>query len=119
LNFESKTNWNKLLDIMSEIPQIIQETDAILDERSRWVLGGYNITRQETSSTVPDLQRWLSNIFEQLAHWRSRWTEENAPTASDILDWALFRTGCDSYRPGIFNAHGPDVYGLNMGVLSI
>lgn len=115
LDFESKTNWSKLLDIISEIPGIIQETDSVLDERSQWVLGNASINCKETSSTVPDLQRRLGHLFERLAHWRSKWTEKNAPIASDILNWALFRTGCESYRPGIFSAHGPDVYGLNMG----
>lgn len=115
LNYENKTNSSKLLDIMSGIPGIIQETDSILDERSQWVVGGYNITRKETPLSVPDLQRRLCNVVKQLAQWRSKWTEKNAPTASDTLNWALYRTGDASYRPGIYNAQGPDVYGLNMG----
>jgi hypothetical protein len=39
---------------------------------------------------------------------------ENIPTASDALIWALFRTGDDCYRPGIYGAQGPDVCGLNI-----
>ena len=70
--------------------------------------------RKETSSTIPDLQQRLRQIFTDLTGWRLGWELENMPTAFHILDWALFRTGDDSYRPGIYGAQGPDAYGLNM-----
>jgi hypothetical protein len=33
----------------------------------------------------------------------------------NILKWALFKNRFHSYYPGVFNTHGPDDYGLNMG----
>lgn len=117
---ESKTNSSKLLDIMAKIPSIIQATDETLEERVLCAaIPGANhgqVHRKETPSTVPVLQQRLESISIDLALWRSDWIRDNAPIAPQILDWALFRTGDDIYRPGIYGAQGPDVYGLNMSV---
>ncbi|KAH8800230.1 hypothetical protein F5884DRAFT_809695 [Xylogone sp. PMI_703] len=115
LSHEAKPGASKLLDIIARIPGIIQGADDILEERSRWAACSGSMIREETPSTVPELQHRLKKVSLDLAQWRSGWELENMPTASNILNWALFRTGDDSYRPGIYNAQGPDVYGLNMG----
>ncbi|KAK5994493.1 hypothetical protein PT974_04970 [Cladobotryum mycophilum] len=93
-----------------DIPVLIQKIDAILDERAQWAVGA-TITREETPTTS-DLQRRLESISTNLASWRSNWIREL--TASEILNWALFRMGDDMYRLGIYSAQGPDVYRLNM-----
>ncbi|KAL7955793.1 hypothetical protein V8C34DRAFT_316137 [Trichoderma compactum] len=112
---ETKTATNKLLDIISSLPALIQRTDKVLNERSQWVAGILDINREETSSTVPDLQAQLESMLLDLIAWRYHWSLDNFPTAQDILDWALFRVSDESYRPGISRVQGPDVYGLNLG----
>jgi hypothetical protein len=116
LALRPKTAYNRLLDIMSRIPEIIQGSDEVLAERAQWVARDYCIPaiRKEKPSTVPDLQRQLVEVSSDLAQWRLDWETTNAPTASGILDWVLQRAKYDSYRPGINNAHGPDVYELAM-----
>jgi hypothetical protein len=110
-----KSNTNKLLDIISGFPSVIQKTDDILNERSQWVAGDTDIIREETSSTVSDLQQQLESIYLDLLAWRYHWFLDNLSTAQHILDWALFRVSDESYRPGIYGVQGPDVYGLNLG----
>ncbi|KAL7930793.1 hypothetical protein V8C35DRAFT_312205 [Trichoderma chlorosporum] len=112
---EAKSNTNKLLDIISSLPGIIQKTDKVLNERSQWVAGDSSIVREETPTTVPDLQAQLESMSLDLIAWRYHWSFDNLPIAQDILDWALFRVSDESYRPGIYQVHGPDVYGLNLG----
>ncbi|KAL7802903.1 hypothetical protein V8C43DRAFT_312368 [Trichoderma afarasin] len=114
LHPEMKTNASKLIDIVSDIPGIIQGTDDILDKRSQWVYNGLNIPEKETLTTVQDLQCRLEQIFSCLQNWQREWSTMNGPSASQILQWALFRAKDDYYRPGIFGMQGPDAYGLNM-----
>ncbi|UKZ76772.1 hypothetical protein TrVFT333_004482 [Trichoderma virens FT-333] len=114
-SLETKTNTNKLLDIISGLPGIIQKTDKVLNERSQWVAGDSGIVREETPTTVSDLQDQLESMFLDLIAWRYHWSLDNFPTAQNILDWALFRVSDESYRPGIYHVQGPDVYGLNLG----
>ncbi|KAL7909390.1 hypothetical protein GGI35DRAFT_493333 [Trichoderma velutinum] len=114
LHPEMKTNASKLIDIVSDIPGIIQDTDDILDERSQWIYYGLDIPRKETPTTVHDLQCRLEQAFARLQNWQREWSTMNGSSASQILQWALFRANDDSYRPGIFGVHGPDAYGLNM-----
>ncbi|EHK24039.1 uncharacterized protein TRIVIDRAFT_148032 [Trichoderma virens Gv29-8] len=114
-SLETKTNTNKLLDIISGLPGIIQKTDKVLNERSQWVAGDSGIVREETPTTVSDLQDQLESLFLDLIAWRYHWSLDNFPTAQNILDWALFRVSDESYRPGIYHVQGPDVYGLNLG----
>lgn len=106
------------MDILAKIPSIIQATDELLEERTFRILGPVQHRPEfeimETPSTVADLQQRLECISVELALWKNEWQFANAPQASDILDWALFRTGDNFYRPGIYGAQGPDVYGLNM-----
>ncbi|KIX92773.1 uncharacterized protein Z520_11436 [Fonsecaea multimorphosa CBS 102226] len=113
---ESKTNRSKLLDILAKIPSIIQATDELLEERTlrtNATATGYStFDFNEVPSTVEVLQHRLECISVELDLWRAEWA--NTPRASEILEWALFRIGDDSYRPGIYGAQGPDVYGLNM-----
>lgn len=110
-----KTSTNKLLDILSGFPGIIQKADEVLNERSQWVAGDSDIIREETPDTVSYLQAQLESISLDLVAWRYHWFLQNFPHAQNILDWALFRVSDESYRPGIFNVQGPDVYGLNLG----
>ncbi|KAK4063002.1 transcriptional regulator family: Fungal Specific TF [Trichoderma harzianum] len=112
---ETKTATDKLLDIISSLPALFQKTDKVLNERSRWVAGHSDIIREETSSTVSDLQAQLESMLLDLIAWRYHWSLDNFPTAQNILDWALFRVSDESYRPGISDVQGPDVYGLNLG----
>ncbi|PTB59282.1 hypothetical protein M431DRAFT_76416 [Trichoderma harzianum CBS 226.95] len=114
LHPEMKTNASKLIDIVSDIPGIIQSTDDILDKRSQWVYNGLNIPRKETLTTVHDLQCRLEQVFSCLQNWQREWSTMNGPSVSQILQWALFRAKDDYYRPGIFGMQGPDAYGLNM-----
>ncbi|KAJ4860597.1 hypothetical protein T069G_05585 [Trichoderma breve] len=114
LHPEMKTNASKLIDIVSDIPGIIQDTDDILDKRSQWVYNGLNIPQKETLTTVHDLQCRLEQVFSCLQNWQREWSTVNGPSASQILQWALFRAKDDYYRPGIFGMQGPDAYGLNM-----
>ncbi|KAF3075263.1 hypothetical protein CFAM422_002407 [Trichoderma lentiforme] len=114
LHPEMKTNASKLIDIVSDIPGIIQGTDDILDKRSQWVYNGLNIPQKETLTTVHDLQCRLEQVFSCLQNWQREWSTMNGPSASQILQWALFRANDDCYRPGIFGMQGPDAYGLNM-----
>ncbi|KAK4081179.1 transcriptional regulator family: Fungal Specific TF [Trichoderma aggressivum f. europaeum] len=112
---ETKTATNKLLDIISSLPALLQKTDKVLNERSQWVAGNSDVIREETPSTVSDLQAQLESMLLDLIAWRYHWSLDNFPTAQNILDWALFRVGDESYRPGISHVQGPDVYGLNLG----
>lgn len=109
-----KTNTSKLVDILSALPGVIKKTDDILNERSQ-IAAGSDVIREETSSSVPDLQQQLESIYLDLVAWRYHWFVDNDSTAQDIVDWALFRVGDESYRPEIHNVQGPDVYGLNLG----
>lgn len=68
----------------------------------------------ETSDTILRLQERLNEIELELSEWRQNWEISNTPTASNILEWTLYRTGSDSYRPGIFDCYGPDAYSLSM-----
>ncbi|KAM6488287.1 hypothetical protein HDV62DRAFT_396862 [Trichoderma sp. SZMC 28011] len=114
LHPEMKTNASKLIDIVSNIPGIIQGTDDILDKRSQWVYNGLDIPQKETLATVRDLQCRLEQVFSRLQNWQREWSTMNGPSASQILRWALFRAKDDYYRPGIFGMQGPDAYDLNM-----
>ncbi|KAL7936128.1 hypothetical protein V8C35DRAFT_333246 [Trichoderma chlorosporum] len=114
LHPEMKTNTSKLVDIVSDLPGIIQGADDVLDERAQWVGSGLDIPRRETPTTVHDLQNRLEQVYTRLQSWQLNWSAMNGPVASQILQWALFRANDDSYRPGIFNVQGPDAYGLNM-----
>lgn len=111
---ENKSNTQKLLDIISSLPGLFEKTDRVLNERSQWVAGDCTIIRAETPTTVPDLQQQLDSMLLDLIAWRCHWSAENSK-AQDILDWALYRVSDESYRPGINEVHGPDVYGLNVG----
>jgi hypothetical protein len=111
---ENKSNTQKLLDIISSLPRLLEETDRVLNERSQWVAGNRTIVREETPTTVPILQQQLDSMILDLIAWRYHWIADN-PQAQDILDWALYRVSDESYRPGINDVHGPDVYGLNVG----
>ncbi|KAL7815219.1 hypothetical protein V8C26DRAFT_402748 [Trichoderma gracile] len=111
---DNKSNTQKLLDIISSLPRLLEKTDRVLNERSQWVAGNHTIVREETPATVPNLQQQLDSIILDLIAWRYHWSADN-PQAQDILDWALYRVSDESYRPGINEVHGPDVYGLNVG----
>ncbi|TFA99679.1 hypothetical protein CCMA1212_008490 [Trichoderma ghanense] len=111
---ENKSNTQKLLDIISSLPGLFEKTDRVLNERSQWVAGDCTIIRAETPTTVPDLQQQLDSMLLDLIAWRYHWSAENSK-AQDILDWALYRVSDESYRPGINEVRGPDVYGLNVG----
>ncbi|OTA02557.1 hypothetical protein A9Z42_0029330 [Trichoderma parareesei] len=111
---ENKSNTQKLLDIISSLPRLLEETDRVLNERSQWVAGNHTIAREETPTTVPHIQQQLDSMILDLIAWRYHWSADN-PQAQDILDWALYRVSDESYRPGINDVHGPDVYGLNVG----
>lgn len=112
-----KTNTSKLLDIISDLPGIIQRTDDILNERFQ-IAAGSDIIRKETSSSVPDLQQQLESIYLDLVAWRYHWFLDNNPIAQDIVDWALFRISDESYRPGVHGVLGADIYGLNLGTVA-
>ncbi|PTB61680.1 hypothetical protein BBK36DRAFT_1163704 [Trichoderma citrinoviride] len=111
---ENKSNTNKLLDILSSLPSTLEKTDRVLNERSQWVAGDCTVIREETPTTVPELQQQLESMFLDLLAWRYHWSADNAE-AQDVLNWALYRVSDESYRPVINGVHGPDVYGLNLG----
>lgn len=111
---ENKSNTQKLLDIISSLPGLFEKTDRVLNERSQWVAGDRTIVREETPTTVPSLRQQLDSMLLDLIAWRYHWSADNSQ-AQDILDWALHRVSDESYRPGINEVHGPDVYGLNVG----
>lgn len=100
---------------MARVPGIIQGTDDVLNERAQWTANrGGGMIRQETPSTIPDLQQCLTEVFMDLTRWRTEWELDNSPAAHDVLDWALLRAGDDYNRPGIYGVQGPDVFGLSM-----
>lgn len=114
LHPELKTNTSKLVDIISGLPGIIQKTDDILNERSQ-IAAGSDIVPKEMPDSVSGLQQQLESISLDLVAWRHHWSQDNSPTAQDILEWALFRVSDESYRPGIDGVSGADTYGLNLG----
>lgn len=114
LHPETKTNTSKLVDIISGLPGIIQKTDDILNERSQ-IAAGSDIIPKEMPDSVSGLQQQLESINLDLVAWRHHWSQDNSPTAQDILEWELFRISDESYRPGIYGVSGPDTYGLNLG----
>ncbi|PON28490.1 hypothetical protein TGAM01_v202337 [Trichoderma gamsii] len=114
LHPELKTNTSKLVDIISGLPGIIQKTDDILNERSQ-IAAGSDIVPKEMPDSVSGLQQQLESISLDLVAWRHYWSQDNSPTAQDILEWALFRVSDESYRPGIYGVSGADTYGLNLG----
>lgn len=112
----SKSATSRLLDIMASIPSIIQGVWGIMNDRVQWLAGGgregyFEVPRLEHPDTVAHLQaRVLSEIREPAAAWHREWIA-SSELAPRILAWAYARgVGDDTYRPGLYDMQGPDVF---------
>ncbi|KAL6890420.1 hypothetical protein GGI43DRAFT_219439 [Trichoderma evansii] len=92
-----KSHTNNLLDIISDIPGVIQKMDDIQNERFRWVAGDTSIIREETPNSIPDLQQQVESIYLDLLAWRYHWLQDNHLIAQNILDWALFEVSDEPF----------------------
>ncbi|KAL1891944.1 hypothetical protein Sste5346_007288 [Sporothrix stenoceras] len=119
LDPSAKSFTNRLLDVLSGVPSIIQGTWEVFNDRVAWLAaGGPNeVPRIEHPETVPALQARVKRLREAAAAWHHSWiTEDTSTTAEEslarkrVLAWAYAQVGDDTYRPGIFGVQGPDLF---------
>lgn len=115
----AKSATNRLLDVLSAVPAIIQATWEVFNDRVAWLAGGgpREILRIEHPDTVPALQARVKKLREAAAAWHHYWISEDSQTPAAeslarkrVLAWAYTQAGDDTYRPGIFGVQGPDLF---------
>lgn len=109
-----KTPISKLLDIMADIPAIIQGAWDVMRDRIQWTKSGYQSRRWETPETLPRLLKRVTDAREQLRVWLAEWKHVNFFGGHELIEWAFRVAQDDDYRPGVAGAEGPDVYEMSM-----
>jgi len=111
---EQKSSLNKLLDVLTEIPGIIEGVWQVMDDRVSYLTSHRTGQRKERPDTVARLQARVKVVETELEAWLIMWQADNPDTAPQIMEWAFDRANGGSYRPGIDGVEGPDVYDANM-----
>src|SRR3569833_182271 len=109
-----KTPMSKLLDIIAEVPGLLNALFAVMADRTAWHLRNYTATPSETPLTIPTLQARVQLLDLALQAWLAEWQSLNPLLAPAILAWSFHRAHDDAYRPRIAGLHGPDIFDTNV-----
>ncbi|CAK7199454.1 hypothetical protein SEUCBS139899_002134 [Sporothrix eucalyptigena] len=119
LNPSAKSATNRLLDVLSGVPAIIQGTWDVFNDRVEWLAADQQVPRIEKPDAVATLQAKVKTLRAGASAWRRQWTAlspdvddsgAGGTLAERLLAWAYAQASDDLYRPGLYGVQGPDFF---------